>query len=56
MKKLILIILTITLITGCKKQNIEKMYLEDKYYNESEYIEVTARDIKKLNQETHLWP
>ena len=32
MKKLILIILTIILITGCKKQNIEKMYLEDKYY------------------------
>ena len=54
MKKLILIILTIILITGCKKQNIEKMYLEDKYYNESEYIEVTARDIKKLNQETYL--
>ena len=54
MKKLILIILTIILITGCKKQNIEKMYLEDKYYNESEYMEVTARDIKKLNQETYL--
>lgn len=54
MKKIILIILTIILITGCKKQNTEKMYLEEKYYNESEYIEVTAKDIKELNQETYL--
>lgn len=54
MKKIILIILITILITGCKKQNTEKMYLEEKYYNESEYIEVTAKDIKELNQETYL--
>ena len=54
MKKIILIILITILITGCKKQNNEKMYLEEKYYNESEYIEVTAKDIKELNQETYL--
>ena len=54
MKKIILIILITILITGCKKQNTEKMYLDEKYYNESEYIEVTAKDIKELNQETYL--
>lgn len=38
MKKVVILIITILLITGCKK--IEKFYLNNKYYNEGNFIKV----------------
>ena len=46
MKKIVLLIISIILITGCTK--IEKFYLDDKYYNEGNYIKVNdLNDYKK---------
>lgn len=52
MKKIL--ILLIILLTGCQKTNTTKLYLEEKYYKESKYIEVSAKDIEKLKNETYL--
>ena len=41
MKKVLLLIITLLLITGCKS---EKIYLSDKYYNEGNYISVKSLD------------
>ena len=49
MKKLAFLILIILLI-GCKK--IEKIYLNDKYYNEGKFIEV--KNIDNLKEETYI--
>lgn len=43
MKKVVLLILTLILITGCKEK-IEKFHLDDKYYNEGKFIQVTNLD------------
>lgn len=52
MKKIL--ILLIILLTGCQKNNTTKLHLEEKYYKESKYIEVSAKDIEKLKNETYL--
>ena len=33
MKKVVLFIITLLLITGCNKKQIEKFHLNNKYYN-----------------------
>ena len=45
MKKVLLIIFTMLLLTGCKQ---EKFYLEDKYYENNNLIEPTAEEVNKL--------
>ena len=52
MKKTLLILITIFLITGCKEKQIEKFYLDDKYYNEGNYIKVN--DINNLKKDTYI--
>ena len=42
MKKVVLFIITLLIITGCNKT--EKIYLSDKYYNEGNYISVKNLD------------
>ena len=53
MKKLLLIIPIIMLLIGCTPTN-EKIYLNDKYYNKGEYIEVTEEDLEKLSNENYI--
>ena len=43
MKKVVLFIITLLIITGCNK-NIEKIHLSDKYYNEGNYINIKNLD------------
>ncbi len=45
MKKILLIILSIFMLTGCKQ---EKFYLEDKYYENNEIIDATHEQINEL--------
>jgi PBP1b-binding outer membrane lipoprotein LpoB len=45
MKKVLLIIFTMLLLTGCKQ---EKFYLEDKYYENNNLIEPTVEEVNKL--------
>lgn len=46
MKKLLVFVFTIVILfTGCGKK--ERIYLDDKYYGNNEFIEITSKDIKK---------
>lgn len=47
MKKIVLLIITIFLICGCGKK--ELFYLNDKYYNNGDYVNVTSNDIDYNN-------
>ena len=56
MKKLLTIITVFIciFITGCNsKEETGKIYLEDKYYGSSSYIEVTEEDIER-NKENYI--
>lgn len=52
MKKVVLIIITIILITGCSKKQIEKYYLNNKYYNEGKFI--TIKNIDEIKNDTYV--
>lgn len=45
MKKILSVLLSILLLTGCKQ---EKFYLEDKYYENSNLIEPTTEEVNEL--------
>ena len=53
MKKGLLVILLITFLVGCNK---EKFYLEEKYYNNSSFEEITKAELQSLedNKESFL--
>lgn len=50
MKKIIIILLPLLILTGCKKQ--EKINLTKKYYNEGKFI--TINSLENLEQETYI--
>jgi len=52
MKKVVLLIITLLLITGCKEKQIEKFYLNNKYYNEGNFI--TINNIDNLKKDTYI--
>ena len=52
MKKVVLIIITLLLITGCSKKQIEKFYLNNKYYNEGNFIAIN--NIDNLKKDTYI--
>lgn len=45
MKKILLVLFTILLLTGCEEK---KFYLEDKYYESNNLIEPTVEEVNKL--------
>ena len=50
MKKVVVFILTLLLITGCNK--IEKIHLSDKYYNKGNYINI--KDLDGLEKDSYV--
>ncbi len=50
MKKIIIILLPLLILTGCKKQ--EKITLTNKYYNEGKFI--TINTLENLEEETYI--
>lgn len=52
MKKVVILIISLVLITGCSKKQ-EKFSLDDKYYK-NEIIEVNSKDIKKLEKSSYV--
>ena len=46
-KKLVLLLLIVFVLCGCNKNTDSKIYLEDKYYNGSEYIKIKSNEISK---------
>ena len=52
MKRVVLLIITLLLITGCKEKQIEKFYLNNKYYNEGKFI--TINNIDNLKKDTYI--
>ena len=50
----IIIIFILSLFIYNKTIPKEKIYLSDKYYNNSKFIELNSKDITKLNNETYL--
>lgn len=52
MKKAVLLIITILLITGCKEKQKEKFYLDNKYYNEGKFIKVD--NIENLKNDSYI--
>lgn len=59
MKKLLLLFLLI-MVTGCsnnkinQNDDIKRFYLNDKYYNEGNYIKIDNNDLKKLENESYV--
>ena len=55
MKKILLILLLFVplLLVGCTNKD-EKVYLSDKYYNKGAYIDIVAKDMDKLKNDTYL--
>ena len=59
LKKLLLVFLCFFLFIGCTKKinqndNIKRIYLSSKYYNNSGFIDVKSDDINNINSETYL--
>ncbi len=52
MKKVVLLIITLLLITGCSKKQIEKFHLNNKYYNEGKFI--TIKNLDDLKNDTYV--
>lgn len=52
MKKAVLFIITLLLITGCKEKQIERFHLNNKYYNEGKFI--TIKNIDELKNDTYV--
>lgn len=52
MKKTVLLIISLLLISGCSKKQIEKFYLNNKYYNEGKFI--TIKNIDELKDDTYV--
>ena len=52
MKKVVLFIITLLLVTGCKEKQIEKFYLNNKYYNEGNYI--TIKNLDNLEKDSYV--
>ena len=52
MKKVVLLIITLLLITGCSKKQIEKYHLNNKYYNEGKFI--TIKNLDDLKNDTYV--
>ena len=50
MKKIVLLI-AIFLLTGCVFKQ-DKFYLDDKYYNNGEYIKINGSDLEKIKNES----
>ena len=57
-KKILVIILVVLLLCGCTKKknnyNSGVFYLEDKYYNKTEFIKVSTKELDKLSEENFL--
>ena len=51
MKKIILLIFII-LLTGCSFGKQEKFYLNDKYYNNGEYVRLNSSELEKIKDES----
>ena len=51
MLKKVLLVLTIFLLVGCSSK---KFYLEDKYYQDGTYIEITASDYEKIKDGSYV--
>ena len=47
MKKLLVLLTILIVITGCKSKN-SKFYLDDQYYNDGSYIEITKEELEEL--------
>ena len=57
MKKVLIIIFSILLLTGCKinqDDGKERMYLSDSYYNKGEFIELKSDDLSDKVNDTYL--
>lgn len=52
MKKVVLLIISLLLISGCSKKQIEKFYLNNKYYNEGKFIAI--KNIDELKDDTYV--
>ena len=52
MKKAVLFIITLLLITGCKEKQIERFHLNNKYYNEGKFI--TIKNLDDLKNDTYV--
>lgn len=52
MKKVVLFIITLLLITGCKEKQIEKFHLNNKYYNEGKFI--TIKNLDDLKNDSYI--
>lgn len=61
-KKIAIIVccLVVFLICGCsnnkinQKDDIERFYLEDKYYNNGRFIEINSNEYKKIKNESYI--
>lgn len=54
MKKILIFILIIFTV-GCSKNNNEKIYLEEKYYEESKFTPISINDLKKENYVVYIY-
>ena len=57
MKRLVVILMFVLLLCGCDKKikqsdEVKRLYLSDKYYNNGEFINVS--DLSKLDQDTYV--
>jgi len=48
MKKIVILLTILIVITGCNKTKDKKFYLDDKYYNNGSFIEITEEELNNL--------
>jgi len=58
-KKIFILLFSLLILTGCNSKikqddNIERIYLSNKYYDKGEYIKVKKEDLISLNEDAYL--
>ena len=59
LKKILILLFLLICLVGCtnkinQNDNIERIYLTDKYYNNGEFIKVSSSDLTNLDNETYV--
>lgn len=55
MKKILIIIIAIIFLSGCSSnEKIEKVYLDDNLYGNSNYIKITKNELENLENSTYI--
>ena len=52
--KILILVVLVTFVSGCFNSDVEKFYLDDKYYNNGEFVELTSDEYELLDSKNYV--